>query len=218
MLESIVLAVITLLGVVITALVTWLIAQRQIVAKHVTAERAKWRRRIRVQALEAHDAILCGDEAAVGRLRSEFRALLNPFDCHDQAILACMTVDNSSQEREKRADEFDRRISLLLKHDWERAKLEAGFFLCRWVLDAKRQPLKWTGAESGERRACKGLRWCEKYQIRPVGALVLVIVVVAVGILACLWCDRSQMPMDQGATTRVPTDVDEDDRASDAVN
>ena len=205
--ESIILAVITLMGVAITAFVTWLIAQRQISAKHVTAERAKWRDKIRTQALEAHDAILGGDAAKVGRLQSEFRALLNPFDCHDQAILDCMTVDKSCQEREKRADEFARRISLLLKHDWERAKLEAGFFLCRWVLDAKRLPLKWAdGESSSERCACKG---CEKYKIRTLRALVLAIaVVVAVGILACFWC----VSPDEGATTRVPADVGENDR------
>ncbi len=113
---SIVVAVITLVGVALTAFVTWLIAQRQILAKHVTAERAKWRKNVRAQALEVHDAILCGDGEKIGRLRSEFRALLNPFDCQDQAILKCMTVDGS---REEVTEEFAGRISLLLKHDWD---------------------------------------------------------------------------------------------------
>ena len=183
---SIVWAVFTLMGVVITALVTWLIAQRQIVVKHVTAERAKWRRRIRVQALKVHDAILYEDEAAVGRLRSEFIALLNPFDCDDQAILDCITVD---EPRQGRADEFASRISLLLKHDWERAKLEAGFFLRRWVLDAKRRPFKRADGESGKRRACKRLWWWKKYKIRPLQGppVIFVCVVAVVCIFSYLW-------------------------------
>ena len=180
--ESIILAFIMLVGVAITACVTWLIAQRQIMARHVTAERAKWRNKIRTQALEVHDAILGGDAAKVRRLQSEFRALLNPFDCHDQAILACMTVNKSGQERENRADQFARQISLLLKHDWERAKLEAGFFLCRWVLEAKRLPLKWADGKNSCEHCT--LKYFEKYKIRTLRVLVLAIA-VAVGILAC---------------------------------
>lgn len=189
--ESIFLTAITFFGVVTTALVTWLIAQRRIVAEHVTAERAKWRKNIRRQALLVHDAILSGDAVAVGRLQSEFRALLNPFDCHDQAILRCMTVEtNSSPEQQKRVDEFATRISLLLKHDWERAKLEAGFFLRRWLLDAKRQLFKGADRESFERCTGKGLQWREKYEFRTLPAPIVFLAIVAVGavmILACLW-------------------------------
>ena len=76
--ESIILAVITLMGVAITAFVTWLIAQRQITAKHVTAERAKWRDKIRTQALEAHDAILGGDAAKVGASPERVQGVIEP--------------------------------------------------------------------------------------------------------------------------------------------
>ena len=138
---QVVLAVIPVVAVAVTAVVTWLIAQRQITAKYVTGERAKWRETIRKQALVAHDAILREDTTTIGRLQSKFRALLNPFDQHDRAILDCLTVGLSRQDPEKQANEFARRISLLLKHDWERAKLESGFFLCRWTLDARRLPL-----------------------------------------------------------------------------
>ena len=195
-----------------------MIAQRRIAAEHVTAERAKWREKIRAQALKVHDAILSGDAAVVGRLQSEFRALLNPFDRHDQAILDCMTVDSSSQELKNRADEFAGRISLLLKHDWERAKLEAGFFLYRWVLEAKRRPFEGSHGEIGERRACKGLRWPKKYKIRTLRALVVIAIaaLVAVVILACLSWERPGTPMDKGARTQVPADVGENDHASDA--
>ena len=45
--NPILLAVITLVGVTLTAFVTWLIAQRQIWMQYITAERAKWRENIR---------------------------------------------------------------------------------------------------------------------------------------------------------------------------
>ena len=123
-----------------------------------------------------------------------------------------MTVDKSYQARENRADEFARRISLLLKHDWERVKLEAGFFLCRWVLEAKRLPLKCADGEiSSEHRARKFL---QKYKIRKLWAVVLAIAIVAGGILACLCCDRLRVFTDEGATTRVLADVGENDRES----
>ena len=181
---EIIVALITVIGVVLTAFVTWSIAQRRIAVEHVTAERTKWREKVRTLALQVHDALLSGDTASIGRLQSEFSALLNPVDRDDQAILDCMTLDESSQEREERAIEFARRISLLLKHDWDRAKLEAGFFLRRWLLNAKRHKLKSAVEESCGRRTCKKLRWWEKYEINWLGALFLAAAVV-VGIWAC---------------------------------
>lgn len=180
----VVVAAFTFLGAALTAFVTWLIAQRQILAKHVTAERAEWRKNVRARALEVHDSILCGDDDKIRRLRSEFRALLNPFDCQDQAILNCMTLNGS---REQLAEEFAERISLLLKHDWERAKLEAGFFLFRWTKEPRRLPLNWR--DSGSLCiSCRKLRWCEKNRIKWSGILILFIAAVVVaGILFCLW-------------------------------
>ena len=139
--EAILVALIALLGVVLTAFVTWLIAERRILTEHVTAERAKWRDRIREKALEVHDAILLGTHgtrSTLDRLRLEFGALLNPGDPEDHGILDCIGPCGPQDCRIGRAEEFGRPIAFLLKHDWERAKLEAGFPLCRWVLRAKR--------------------------------------------------------------------------------
>ena len=135
---TIVVAIIALAGIIFTAIVTWFIAQRQIIIKNVTEERAKWRDRIRKQALKAYDAILCGDNRKCLRFQSEFRALLNPLDCYDNMILCCMTAEGTYEDRQQRAKAFSEQISLLLKHDWERAKLESGFFLRRWMIEAKR--------------------------------------------------------------------------------
>lgn len=187
--DGILVALITLMGVVITALVTWSIAQRRIAVEHVTAERTKWRKEVRMLALQVHDSILQPDEVSLGRLRSEFATLLNPFHREDREILERITEDESRQGPEERANEFTRRISLLLKHDWDRAKLEAGFFLPRWTLKAKRHGL---GCDEGEGCTCRGengLPWSDKYEVRPVPALVLAVgLLVTLCIIACVLC------------------------------
>lgn len=205
--NPILLAVITLVGVTLTAFVTWLIAQRQTWMQHVTAERAKWRENIRAQALEVHNAIMCGNTEKLGRLQNEFRVLLDPFDCHDQAILDSMVMDESRQEQQERTDEFAGRISLLLKHDWERAKLEAGFFLYGWVAEPRRLP--WNeGDASRARDVCsRGLRWCKKYKIRWTRVLVLLLAIgaIAVGTFICVCNDSLSTLTDQRGATEAPT-------------
>ena len=205
--DSTIVAAITLMGVVITAFVTWVIAQRQIIAKNVTEERAKWRGKIRAQALEAQDAIVFGNESRARRLKSEFRALLNPLDCHDQAILGCMTVNGSRRERERRMEEFAKRISLLLKHDWERAKLEAGFFLWRWILEPKRVPFESLNRGGNVFCACKGLRFRDKFKLRRASFPSIVAAVVVVGIVVCLWKNIPRVPTEDHGT-QVPMGVD----------
>ena len=56
-------------------------------------------------------------------------------------------MDESRQERQERTEEFAGRISLLLKHDWERAKLEAGFFPV-WLGGKNRYVCRGTGVMS----------------------------------------------------------------------
>ena len=181
--ENLDLAIITLAGVALAACVTWLIAQRRIVVQHVTAERAKWRETIRELTLRVHDAIRYGKRERLERLICEFRVLLNPFDADDRAILDCMDVGGPDELGADRADEFAKRISLLLKHDWDRAKLEAGFFLARWLLKAKRWPLTWDAGKSGKRRKRKGLRWWEKYEIRPLRTLLLLVIAISLTLI-----------------------------------
>ena len=176
----------------LTALVTWFIAERRIAVKYITEERAKWRKQVRKLELKVHDAILRNqdNEKELRRLRSEFSALLNPFSSEDREILNCITVKGSRKKRKKRAKKFTRRISLLLKHDWERAKLEAGWCLPRWTLKAKRHRL---GCDKGEGCRCRnanGLPWRDKYKVRPMpAALVLgIVLIVVLSIIAWLLC------------------------------
>lgn len=196
-------AIITLIGVVATALVTWSIAQRRIVVEQVTAERKRWRNKIRAKASKVHNAILADSRKRTLRLRGEFRALLNPYDNDDKSILKCIEAGGSDECRRRRAEEFEERISYLLKHDWDRAKLEAGFFLFRWTLKVNRRRLEVDAVQNIENRegqsVCRqvgGNRcfreewedWWEKYSIRcwPSAALGLAFVAVIAIVIAFL--------------------------------
>ena len=180
------LALSALAGGGLAALVTWSIAQRRIAVENVTTERRKWREKIRALALLAHEAFLEGDETQLERLRCEFRARLNPFDLQDRKLLSCMEVGEDPASNTGRSQEFDERIGLLLKHDWERAKLEAGFFLGRWTIEPRRWGVDWTTGKAGERRAANGLRWYEKHKVRPVRMLVLIVFLDAALAITCL--------------------------------
>ena len=218
-------ATITVLGVIATAFVTWLIAQRQITAKHVTAERAKWRKRIRRQSLKAHDAIVWGNTQKIFRLQNEFRALLNPSDCKDRKILCYMSAEGSYSQRQARAKQFSEQIALLLKHDWERAKLEAGFFVFRWILEARRKC--WNGENESDSRKCVSCkkqeccRWnkkasacifgddIERYKVKCTNkfflilkiCLLTIMVAVFVGIITCVIVYLSQVCARQWEST-----------------
>lgn len=70
------------------------------------------------------------DKESLDKLRVEFRAILNPEDEDDGAIISCISLPEDGKDFE-RAEEFAERIALLLKHDWERVKLEAGPLVMR---------------------------------------------------------------------------------------
>ena len=122
----------------LTAFVTWLIAAKRVVIENITQERAKWRERVRARALLVHNAMIKRNREDLDRYRSEFRVLLNPQDCDDRGIIRCIKLPQEGGELEQ-AEEFAERISLLLKHDWDRAKRETkqfSFLRCK----PKRKP------------------------------------------------------------------------------
>ena len=113
----------TVIAGIVAAIVSWWIAERSILVENITKERAKWRDRIREHSAEAQTAIITSNKMELSRLRSTFRLLLNPHHDEDKSIINSIQVDKDDPE--KKAEEFTRRISLLLKHDWERSKREA---------------------------------------------------------------------------------------------
>lgn len=119
-----------IIAAIVAAAVAWATAQKRISIENITQERRNWREKVRARALDVHDALVARDADKLARLKAEFRAILNPFDAEDVAIIECISVPENGQEIQK-AEEFAGRIAHLLKHDWQRAKLEAGPWFMR---------------------------------------------------------------------------------------
>ena len=113
-------------GATLGGLVSLLTTERRIAMENVTQERAKWREEIRKNAEIASAAIRANDKAKQHEMRSKFAILLNPHDSEDAGILG--TFDAAQPDPQAQTLEFTDRVSLLLKHDWERAKRETSLF------------------------------------------------------------------------------------------
>lgn len=115
---------------VISAVVSGIFArrasERSIQIENITKERAKWRDKIREQALGVHKAARERNAAVLGELRVCLSLNLNPTDQEDVGILRAIdSLMKAEKPDEKSGQEFADRVALLLKHDWDRAKCEA---------------------------------------------------------------------------------------------
>lgn len=120
----------TVIAAIVAGLVAAWTAQRKIGIENITQDRRSWREKVRGKSLAVHDAIMSRDKKLLDKLRVEFRGILNPEDEDDVAIISCISLPEEGKELE-RAEECAERIALLLKHDWERVKLEAGPLVMR---------------------------------------------------------------------------------------
>ena len=119
---------------VIAAFVSTWIGQRKISIENITQEQTKWREKIRKKSLEVHIAIINKEKVALEKLHAEFSLIVNPKK--DIDILNCIKLPEKGKEIDL-SNEFISRVSLLLKHDWERVKKEAGPLFCRIVCIGK---------------------------------------------------------------------------------
>jgi hypothetical protein len=113
-----------LLAAIVTAYATRAHTERTIYADNITKERAKWRERIRKIISHYPDA----SENERSTMRRELVTRLNPFHAEDLKLIEALKNANSSNDTE-----ISIRASLLLKHDWERAKEEAKPFWNRRI-------------------------------------------------------------------------------------
>jgi hypothetical protein len=107
---------------------------RNIKIENITKERAKWRDDVRQKSLEVHKAAVSLNVVWLNELHLQFGLILNPEDVNDRAILDTIRCLKISQN-EAVLTEFADRVSLLLKHDWERAKWEAKGGDCAFASD-----------------------------------------------------------------------------------
>jgi len=119
----------TVIAAIVAAVAFWA-EQRRISIENITQDRRAWREKIREKAFLVHDSLISRNKKSLNRLKAEFSVLLNPKDEDDKEIISCIKLTDDGQEIEL-ANKFAERIALLLKHDWERVRLEAGPLIMR---------------------------------------------------------------------------------------
>ncbi len=115
----------SVVGGLIAGFVALRSSERKIQIENVTQERAKWREKIRFKSVEVHQASVTDNTAKIAELHLDFSLNLNPFDQEDKDILAVIEALKNCDTLNIKLSEFSDRVSLLLKHDWDRAKYEA---------------------------------------------------------------------------------------------
>ncbi|WP_422071168.1 hypothetical protein [Tranquillimonas rosea] len=107
-----------MLGAFIGGLLAYLTTARKIYDASVVQERKKWRRDVTRLTLELGDCFRNKKDILYkDRLFQELELRLNPSDTRDKEILEALSED-----------ELTGRVAILLKHDWERVKLESSLF------------------------------------------------------------------------------------------
>ena len=122
----------------VSGFISVLMSERRIEIENITQERTKWRSEVRKVSKSIHDAIISQNATPLKGLISEFRLLVDPTDPDDRAILEFL-ADEGQENEEQRATEFAKRVSLMLKYDWERTKFEAQPFWRKWCKNHPRR-------------------------------------------------------------------------------
>lgn len=115
-----------LLGAFVGGILTYFTTLRTLFNQSVVGERKDWRDEVRKITLDVIKAVENRELRDLAALRHRLAMRLNPGDPEDNAILNCAILQGGATCAGA-VDEFVSRISILLKHDWERAKLETSF-------------------------------------------------------------------------------------------
>jgi hypothetical protein len=133
----------------VTAIFTKRAHEEAVALKYITEERAKWREKIKQLMVNMNDAInssMSSDTklARVRRASTYLKLSLNPDPKHkiDNTILDILEELCIDTSYEKFLN-LEAQVSLLLKHDWERAKSEATVPLSSFVLFSIMVGLVW---------------------------------------------------------------------------
>ncbi|MFM5049131.1 hypothetical protein ACEUBW_06700 [Aeromonas veronii] len=118
---------------VVAGFVTLRTSERNISIENITKQRQVWRNTIRALAINISSAYLRNERYKIKSYYIELQFLLNPNDDDDREILDTVWEMQEKKQMENLEIEFSEKISLLLKHDWERAKLEARSPLIRII-------------------------------------------------------------------------------------
>jgi hypothetical protein len=109
----------------VAGLTTLRTTERKIAIENITQQRQLWRNNVREKCIEAVESFSKNDTPRILKLYIEFQLILNPQDVNDKSILDTLWDMQSKNADSEIVVELSEKLSLLLKHDWERAKLEA---------------------------------------------------------------------------------------------
>jgi hypothetical protein len=108
----------------ITSLFSKMSADKNVRIENITKERKAWRDRMRELVLQANDAFHKRESRKISMVEAELIVRLNPNDANDWQIVESIRELRKGWDN-KLLVEFNDRMALLLKHDWERVKIEA---------------------------------------------------------------------------------------------
>ena len=108
----------------VAGLVTLRTTERKIAIENITQQRKLWRDKVREKSLEVAKGYKNNDASKLKELYGEFQLILNPEDDNDKSILDTLWQMQNEHKEKDLIIEFTEKLALLLKHDWERAKLE----------------------------------------------------------------------------------------------
>jgi len=115
-------------GGLVTALVSLRISERKLAVENITQERKFWREKIRELLAAINSEFQKGqkfDKHKIQAFYVELQCRLNPHDERDRDILDVVWEMQTFEEGSAANIVLSEHVSLLLKHDWDRAKLEA---------------------------------------------------------------------------------------------
>jgi hypothetical protein len=138
------------IAAVVSAIVAFFTSERRIASENVIQERTKWRECIRELAEQIYKALVSRKPDANKELWAKLALRLNPHDPEDNEILDLVASNDAH-----RADEFIQRVSLLLKHDWERTTWESNLWL--WASLKEPEPVEFHDFRPGDRKSYR--RW-----------------------------------------------------------
>jgi len=123
----------TVVSAIVAGSVSIWTTQKNIRIKNITEERKEWRDKIRILTKEVNNLFYNNKFKDIKLIVSDFETRLNPYDKNkeDQKIIKILyDMIELNNQNTKIIKEFNIRISLLLKHDWERVKEEIKFTIC----------------------------------------------------------------------------------------
>lgn len=120
-------------GAVLGSVATIFVAQRQLRSQNVIAERTKWRHKIREIARDI------GDNPIRNTAWIDLAVNTNPYDSKDAALVDEVEKLVGRHASSDECKKIVKSIAIILKHDWERAKIESSWWSSSASKRAKRK-------------------------------------------------------------------------------